>query len=192
MVTAYLVFLALLSLERLVELVVSRRHVAWAKEGGGKEFGQSHFGFMALLHVAFLVSCAGEVVFLERPFHPAMGVPMLALALGAQAIRYWAVFALGRFWNVRVVVVPGADPVTSGPYRYLRHPNYLAVIIEGFAVPLIHGAWWTAAGFSVLNGFVLRVRIRCEEEALEAHCGYGRRLGDLPRLLPGRRRLARR
>ncbi len=191
MVTAYLVFLGLLSLERLFELAVSRRHLAWALEQGGKEFGGGHFKFMALLHTVFFFSCAGEVLLFERLFLPGLGVSMLALVVAAQALRYWAVFSLGPYWNVRVVVVPGARPITTGPYRYLRHPNYLAVIIEGFAVPLIHSAWLTAAVFSLLNALLLRARIRCEEQALEAHCDYHNRLGDLPRLIPGRRSAVR-
>lgn len=192
MVTPYLIFLGLLSLERFYELTVSRRHLAWARERGGKEFGGGHFKFMTLLHTVFFVSCAGEVLLFERPFLPELGVPMFALVVAAQALRYWAVFSLGPYWNVRVVVVPGARPVTSGPYRYLRHPNYLAVIVEGFAIPLLHSAWVTAAVFSLLNAVLLRARIRCEEQALEAHCDYHDRLGDLPRLIPGWRSTVRR
>lgn len=184
MVTAYLGLLLLLALERILELVVSRRHIRWALEQGGRELGREHFGFMTILHVSFLVACAAEVVALKRPFYPLLGWPMLGLALAAQALRYWSIFALGRFWSVRVVVVPGSSPVTRGPYRYIRHPNYLAVIIEGLAVPLIHAAWITAAAFSALNGLLLRVRIRCEEAALCEHCSYGERFRDRPRFLP--------
>jgi methyltransferase len=117
---------------------------------------------------------------------------MLALALAAQALRYWSVFSLGPYWNVRVIVVPGARPVSRGPYRYLRHPNYLAVIMEGFAIPLIHSAWMTAMGFSLLNAFLLKRRIRCEEEALAANSTYGEQFKDLPRLIPSFRGLERR
>jgi methyltransferase len=191
-VTAYLVFLGLLGIERLVELVMSRRREAWAKMRGGREYGRGHFGFMKVLHSVFFFSCAGEVVFLRRAFYPELGVPMLALALAAQALRYWSVFTLGPHWNVRVIVVPGARPVRRGPYRYLRHPNYLAVIMEGFAIPLIHTAWITAIAFSLLNALLLKVRIRCEEEALAAHSTYREQFKNMPRLIPSFRGLDRR
>ncbi|HEX9723078.1 MAG TPA: isoprenylcysteine carboxylmethyltransferase family protein, partial [Vicinamibacteria bacterium] len=133
MVTYYLVFLLLVALERLVEVALSRRHVARAMERGGKEFGAERFVILKALHMGLLVSSAAEVILLGRPFIPLLGYSMLGLVVGAMALRYWAVLALGPYWNVRVVVVPGATPVTSGPYRYLRHPNYVAVITEGLA-----------------------------------------------------------
>ena len=170
MVELYLVFLLLIALERLVELAISRRNAAWSLEQGGIEYGSEHFVYMKLLHTSFFVACALEVVLLERPFIPSLGFPMLALALMAQAIRYWVIFTLGKRWNVRVIVVPGLPVVTSGPYRLMKHPNYLAVVLEGFAVPLIHTAWITAVAFTLLNAWMLSVRIRCENEALATHC----------------------
>lgn len=184
MVGVYLVLLALLGAERLLELRLSRRNAAWAFERGGIEFGERHFFWMRLLHAGFLVSCALEVTLLKRPFDARVGVPMFAFALVAQSLRFWTIAALGPRWNARVIVVPGLRVVTGGPYRWLRHPNYLAVVIEGFAVPLIHGAWLTALVFSAANAVLLLVRIRCEERALLEHCGYAERLGDRPRLLP--------
>ncbi|HET6346370.1 MAG TPA: isoprenylcysteine carboxylmethyltransferase family protein, partial [Myxococcota bacterium] len=99
--------------------------------------------------------------------------PMLAAALAAQGLRYWAIGSLGRRWNVRVIVLPNVPAVTRGPYRFLRHPNYVAVVLEGMAVPLIHGAWWTAVAFTLANALLLRVRIRCEEDALARFGAYG-------------------
>ncbi len=109
---------------------------------------------------------------------------MLAVLLGAQALRYWAVVSLGPAWNVRVIVVPGDPPIRGGPYRFVRHPNYLAVLVEGIALPLIHTAWLTAVVMTVLNAILLRARIRCEEAALERYCGYEGRFAGTPRLLP--------
>jgi methyltransferase len=189
-VSWYLAFLALLAVERLGELVLSRRNAALALARGAVEVGARHFRVMKVLHTAFLVACAAEVVLLHRPFVPALGMAMLVLAVGAQALRYWAVLTLGSRWNVRVLVVPGDAAVTGGPYRYLRHPNYLAVIVEGFAVPLVHTAWLTAVGFTIANAMLLAVRIRCEEHALAEHCDYRARLGDRRRLVPRRRALA--
>jgi methyltransferase len=185
-VTAYLAILAALAAERLVELRISRRNAAWALGRGGVEVGRRHFRVMAALHAGFLAGCAAEVVLLDRPFVPALGWPMLALAALAQALRYWAIASLGPRWNVRVIVLPGAPAVRTGPYRWLRHPNYLAVVLEGFAIPLIHGAWLTAACFSAANAVLLAVRIRCEERALARHCDYEARLGAVPRFLPVR------
>jgi methyltransferase len=182
----YLGFLAALGLERLAELRRSARNAAWAFERGGIELGRRHYRVMQGLHGAFLAACAAEVVGLHRPFDPALGLPMLALALAAQALRAWAIASLGPHWNVRVIVVPGAPVVRRGPYRFLRHPNYAAVAIEGFAVPLVHGAWLTALAMSLANAALLAVRIRCEERALAAHCDYAARFAGARRLVPGR------
>ena len=182
----YLALLAALGLERLYELRLSARNAAWALSQGGVEFGRAHFRVMALLHGSFLAACAAEVILRGRPFVAWIGFPMLALALAAQVLRYWAIRTLGPRWNVRVIVVPGAPVVTGGPYRFLRHPNYVAVAVEGFAIPLIHGAWLTALVFSAANALLLVVRIRCEERALAAHCDYDARFGAAPRFVPRR------
>jgi methyltransferase len=162
----YILLLLAIALERVVELVVSRRHARWSLERGGVEFGVPHFRWMKALHTLFLVACAVEVVFLERTFEPLLGWTMLGIVVLAQVIRYWAIGSLGKQWNVRVIVVPGAPRITRGPYRFMKHPNYLAVVLEGFAVPLVHGAWITACVFSLLNAWLLSVRIRVEERAL--------------------------
>jgi methyltransferase len=121
---------------------------------------------MTVVHTLFLGSCAGEVLLAHRPFPGALGFVALGVALGAQCLRYWAIGSLGERWNVRIIVVPHAPPVTTGPYRFVRHPNYLAVILEIAAVPLIHGAWVTALAFTAANALLLGVRIRAEEVAL--------------------------
>jgi len=185
-VALYLALLGALGLERLHELRLSTRNAAWAMSQGGVEYGRAHFRVMALLHGTFLAACAAEVVLLGRPFVAWLGFPMLALALAAQALRYWAIRTLGPRWNVRVIVVPGAPAVTAGPYRFLRHPNYVAVVVEGFAIPLIHGAWLSALVFSAANALLLVVRIRCEERALAEHCDYAARFGTAPRFVPRR------
>ena len=154
------------AVERLVELVIARRNLRWAVERGGREFGHEHFRWMVLLHIGLLVGSLLEVWLLQPPWLPWLGWPMLALVLLAQALRWWCIATLGRQWNTRVVVVPGLPLVNSGPYRWLRHPNYVAVVVEGFALPLVHTAWITAAVFSALNGVLLRTRIRTENHAL--------------------------
>lgn len=171
-VTLYLAFLAVMGVQRLYELRLSRQNAAWSFARGGVEVGRDHFRWMKLLHTAFLVGCALEVVVLHRPFIPIVALPMVGWAIAAQALRLWVITTLGPQWNVRVIVVPGASAVVTGPFRFLRHPNYLAVVIEGVAVPLMHGAYVTAVLFTVFNLLLLRVRIGCEEEALGRLHGY--------------------
>jgi methyltransferase len=166
------------------ELLLSRRNAAWAKARGGIEYGQGHFAWMKLLHVAWFVGCLAEVWLCHRPFHAWLGWPLFGLTVLAQGLRYWAVRSLGPRWNVAVIVLPGTGVEQGGPYRWLRHPNYLAVVAEGMAVPLIHSAYVTAVVFTLLNALVLAVRIRCEEAALTEHGHYAERFGDRPRLWP--------
>ncbi len=120
----------------------------------------------------------------DRPFRLLLALLMLALLVGSMGLRYWAVTSLGNRWNTRVLVVPGLPAVTKGPYRWIRHPNYVAVFIELFALPLVHGAWLTALVFSVANFFLLKVRIAMEEDALTQHCSYLEDMGKRPRFLP--------
>lgn len=161
-----MVLVLAVGVERLVELVVATRNLAWALARGGRETGFAHYPVMVVLHTGLLVGCLVEVLAADRPFVPALGWPMLALVLAAQGLRWWCIRTLGPQWNTRIVVVPGLPLVTGGPYRYLRHPNYVAVVVEGVALPLVHGAWITAAVFTVLNAALLTVRIRAEDRAL--------------------------
>ncbi|WP_043630017.1 isoprenylcysteine carboxyl methyltransferase family protein [Nonomuraea candida] len=163
---AYALLIGLVVLERLAELVVARRNLAWARARGGVERGARHYPWIVLVHVALLAAAPAEVWLLGRPFLPALGWPMLALVVLAQGLRWWCIGTLGRQWNTRVVVVPGLPLVARGPYRWLRHPNYVAVVAEGIALPLVHTAWLTAAVFTAVNAVLLTVRIRVENAAL--------------------------
>lgn len=167
---AYLLLILLTGGERIAEILISTRHARWAFERGGVEYGQRHFPWMVLLHTGLLVGAVSEVFLLDRPFLPWLGWPMLVIALLCQAGRYWVIWALGNQWNTRVIVVPGLPRVTRGPYRFawLPHPNYLIVVAEGIALPLVHTAWVTAAVFTVLNAvLLLRFRIPTEDRALK-------------------------
>ena len=168
MVSAVLftVLIGLVSLERLAELVVAKRNLAWSLARGGRETGFSHYPFMVALHTGLLAGCLLEVWLGHRPFVPALGWPMLVLALGSQALRWWCIRTLGPQWNTRIVVVPNMGRITGGPYRFFDHPNYVAVVVEGIALPLVHDAWITAIAFTVLNAGLLTVRIRAENSAL--------------------------
>ncbi|MFC9330032.1 isoprenylcysteine carboxyl methyltransferase family protein [Kitasatospora sp. NPDC057015] len=164
----YTLLVLLVALERLAELVTARRNAAWSRRHGATEYGSGHYPTMVLLHGGLLVGCLAETALADRPFIPALGWPMLVLALAAQALRWWCIATLGPRWNTRVIVVPGLPLVDRGPYRLLDHPNYLAVVVEGAALPLVHSAWLTATAFTLLNLPLLAVRLRCENAALAA------------------------
>lgn len=183
----YTVLIGLVTAGRLVELRVAGRNFRKLLARGGVEAAPEHYRWMVLLHAAFLVSCPLEVWLLGRPFLPALGLPMLVLVVLAAVLRWWVIATLEGRWTTRIVCLPGVAPVTGGPYRFLRHPNYLAVIVEMFALPLVHTAWLTAVIFSALNAVILRVRIRAEEEALSRLSAYGAVFASRPRLLPGGR-----
>ena len=162
----YVLLVAAVACERVAELVVSNRNLAWSRSRGGIEFGAGHYPAMVMLHTGLLVGCLADVIWLHRPFLPSLGWPMLAIVVAAQALRWWCITTLGRQWNTRVVVVPGAPRVAGGPYRLIPHPNYVAVIAEGVALPLVHTAWITALVFTVLNAALLSTRITTENNAL--------------------------
>lgn len=164
--TAFVVVVALVTIERLVELVVSKRNAAWSFARGGVETGQRHFPVMVALHTAFLVGLLVEAYVRRPEVPPALAWSMLVLVLAGQALRGWCIATLGRRWNTRVIVVPGLPPVRSGPYRFVAHPNYVAVVVEGVALPLLHGCWITAVVFTVLNAALLRVRLQVENAAI--------------------------
>jgi methyltransferase len=153
---------------RLVELRISNRNVRRLLAAGGMESGAGHYPVMVLVHTLWLVSCIVEVVVLERRFIPLLGGMMIVLLAGTTALRYWVIQTLGPRWTTRVITVQGAPRITTGPFRWLRHPNYLAVALEIVALPLIHTAWTTALVFALANLLVLRVRIQVEDRALEA------------------------
>ena len=162
----------------------------WSLEHGGVERGQGHYPAMVVLHTGLLVGCLAEVWLADRPFDPALGWTMLVVVVAAQALRWWCIRTLGPRWNTQVVVVPGLPLVTGGPYRILRHPNYVAVVAEGVALPLVHSAWLTALVFTVLNAWLLTVRIttartgRWTRPAGDA-CGRGGRPAVIDLLVVG-------
>ena len=162
----YALLIAVVACERLAELVIARRNLAWSLERGGVEVGAGHYPVMVVLHTGFLLGCLAEVFLLDRPFLPALGWSMLAIVVAAQVLRWWCITTLGPRWNTRVVVIPGAPRINGGPYRLFSHPNYVAVVAEGIALPLVHTAWITALVFTILNAALLTRRITTENGAL--------------------------
>jgi len=164
--TWYLILLFAVGVERLAELVLAQRNLAWSRARGGVEIGAGHYPVMVILHLALLVGCVVEVTVMQRPIIAALAWPMLALVVAAQGLRWWCITTLGRQWNTRVVVIPGAPRIDGGPYRWISHPNYVAVAIEGLALPLVHSAWVTALAFTTLNAALLSTRVSVENSAL--------------------------
>lgn len=165
--TLFTLLIALTAIERLIEVRVSNRNAQWSLDQGGKEYGKGHYPFMVVLHTGFLLACVGEVWLNNASFMPLLGYPALVIAIVCQALRWWCIQTLGQRWNTRVIVVPNLPRVTGGPYRYLNHPNYVIVALEGLALPLVHSAFYTAAAFTLLNALLMVVRIRCENAALQ-------------------------
>lgn len=168
---AWLVLAAgLVASQRLLELLLARRNERRARARGAVERGGGHYPMIVGLHSLWLVSTLVEGL-LRGPVFPVYWPAALGLFLLVQPLRYWAILSLGESWNTKVLVVPGAKPVRNGPYRYLNHPNYVVVVVEILAFPLIFGAWLTALVFTLLNAAVLRVRIREENRALRELAG---------------------
>ena len=163
----YTVLIAVVAIQRLWELGVSKRHQRALKARGAIELGAGHYPWMVALHTTFLLSCVAEVWFLDRPLRPLVAAVAMLVLGAALTLRWWTLTTLGDRWTTRVMVVPGEDLVTTGPYRWLRHPNYLAVVMEIAAIPMVHLAWLTATVFSLANLVLLSKRIRVEERALD-------------------------
>lgn len=172
---AYALLVAAVGVERVAELLVARSNAAWARNRDGREHGAEHYPWMVALHVGLLCGCILETWALRRPFQSWLGWPMLTLLALSQALRWWCIVTLGRRWNTRVIVVPGLAPIEDGPYRWLRHPNYLAVAVEGAALPLVHSAWVTALLFTMGNAALMARRIPVEEAALAWAAARGAR-----------------
>ena len=183
----YAALIALVAAGRLAELARSTRNARRLRARGGVEFGARHYPAMVAVHAGFLAAAPFEVFLAGRTFLPALGVPMMALYAGTLALRWWVIATLGERWCTRVIVVPGAPLVTRGPFRFLSHPNYLAVAIEIPALALIHTAWLTALVFGSLNGLVLKTRIKVEDEALGRLSAQARGGAEAPDVAGGRR-----
>jgi methyltransferase len=152
--------LAFITLQRLAELALARRNTARLLADGGVEFGRSHYLWIVALHLGWLAGL--WLLGRDRPVDPLL----LGVFILLQAGRIWVMASLGRRWTTRIVVVPGERPIAKGPYRWLRHPNYLIVTLELAVVPLALGLPLFAAAFTLLNALILYHRIRVENAAL--------------------------
>lgn len=169
--TVLTVFLPLLLMQRIVELAMAKRHEKILKKTGAVEFDRKGYPFIVAMHAAFFVSLPVETLLLKRSVSP-FWIILLVVFAAAQFLRYWAISSLGVYWNTRIIVAPNHPTINKGPYRFLRHPNYVAVITELAVVPLIFSCYFTAVVFTLLNSILLQRRIRIERRALGiAHSG---------------------
>jgi methyltransferase len=155
------VVLALVALQRAAELAYAHRNTELLRRRGGVEWGASHYSLVVLLHAAWLISMAALIPPLTPPIWALLGV-----YAALQVVRVWIIASLGPYWTTRIITVPNSELVRSGPYRFLRHPNYVVVCAEIAVLPLAFGAIGIAVAFSVLNGALLWWRISVEERAL--------------------------
>ncbi len=163
--------IAIVCLQRIIELIVAKRNEQWMIKKGAYEVGANHYPYMIALHTTFFLSIIVEVTFFHRSLSP-LFLPLLILFLFTQIARVWCLWSLGHFWNTKIFILPGANVVKKGPYKYIRHPNYLIVGIEILFLPLMFQAYFTAIVFTCLNLAMLAVRIPIEEKALRQATNY--------------------
>jgi methyltransferase len=184
-VIAFLALLVAVAALRLVELRISKQHQREMLGRGAAKVDEPRFRWMVALHTLVLIGAAVEVLFLHRPFIPVLAAVMFVIFLAANAVRWWVIRTLGEHWNVQVVDSTRLGVVTSGPFRFVRHPNYAAVFAEMIALPLIHTAWITALLGTVAHIVVLSQRLSTEERVLFANPDYRAAMAGKPRFLPG-------
>jgi len=180
----FLILLGGVGIERLLELQVSRRHQRELASCGARKHSDPQYRWMVALHTGVLVGAGLEVTFLRRPFIPWLAVSAVVLFAFATLLRWWVIRTLGIHWNTEVMDSAPLGVVSSGPFRWIRHPNYLGVFVELISLPLIHTAWITAILAAAGNGFVLRNRLRVEERVLENVPAYRALMAGKPRFLP--------
>ncbi|MBA4603785.1 isoprenylcysteine carboxyl methyltransferase family protein [Thermoactinomyces mirandus] len=155
--------------QRMIELSVAKRNARWIKGRGGVEYGQNHYPWLVLIHVLFLASILAEGLLRDNQPESWRWIPLL-LFFAVQGLRIWVMRSLGNCWNTRIYVIPGTKPQNKGPYRYLRHPNYVVVILEFVLLPLVMGAFVSLFIFSTINLlFLWFVRIPAEEKAWQIY-----------------------
>lgn len=182
--TLFLALITLTSITRLFEMNLSRRHRRTLFENGAAPTSDPGFLGMVLLHVGVLAGCLLEAVMLERSAPIWLALCAAFIVLFASALRVWTIHSLGQHWNVRVVDSTSLGVVKSGPYRYIRHPNYVAVFLELAFLPLVQGAWLTALVGTGLHALVLRQRIHHEENVLMRSADYRKEMAQKPRFIP--------
>ncbi|WP_053219457.1 isoprenylcysteine carboxyl methyltransferase family protein [Virgibacillus senegalensis] len=155
-----------LILQRLIELLIARGNENWMKQQGAIEAGSGHYKWFVIIHTLFFASLWGEAQ-LKAMEELKLNVFLFILFILTQLLRIWCIASLGRFWNTKIIILPGAELVKRGPYRFIKHPNYLVVLFELTIIPLLFHTYITAVVFPLLHLMLLRIRIPEEERALE-------------------------
>jgi methyltransferase len=158
---AFIVFISFFILQRLSELFIARRNEKWLLSQGAIQYGQDHYPFMIALHSLFIVAIIGEFILRGQP---PINWLFLILYLLVLSFKFWALSSLGKYWNTKIYRVPGVYPVKKGPYKFLKHPNYMEVVCEVAIIPLVFHLYYTAIVFSILNAAMLWVRISVENK----------------------------
>jgi methyltransferase len=184
MTFAYISLLVLVGIGRLTELWISRRNQRQLEKQGVRKIPEAHFRWMVFLHGGVLVCAGAEVLILHRPFIPALAIPMAVLFVLANLLRWWVIATLAGHWNVEVMESSRVGVVSTGPYHWVRHPNYVAVVLEIFSLPMIHTAWITAIVGTLGDLEILRRRIRVEDGFLLSNPEYRTAMGGKPKFLP--------
>jgi methyltransferase len=179
----FFVFVGMIIIQRLTELVVARKNEAWMKSKGAVEFGQGHYPAMVIIHSAFFIVFIVEVMYFDKNLSAYWPI-LLALFLLTQAMRVWALTSLGKFWNTKIIILPGAEVVKKGPYKIIKHPNYLIVAVELIVIPLMFNAYFSMAIFTLLNIIILSIRIPAEEKALRDLTKYESEFNNKRRFVP--------
>lgn len=182
----FYIFIGVLIIQRILEVRLAKRNYDAAIASGAIELGKEHYKWMWTLHTLFFCSLLLEYTYTKSQISVWSLIPFLLFVL-AQVLRIWAISSLGTYWNTRILIIPNSKLEVKGPYRWIRHPNYLAVIIEIACIPLIFGLYITASIFTLLNAFILIQRIRIEEQGLAQHTTYLEHMQNTPRLIPRRR-----
>ena len=167
----FYIIITIVIIQRLVELLIAKRNEKWMRSQGAFEAGAGHYPIMVMMHIAFFISLLLEVLVINKPLSP-LWIPLLSLFLIAQIARVWCLTSLGKFWNTKIILLPGAEVVKKGPYKFIRHPNYVIVTTELLVLPLLFSAYFSAFVFSFLNLWMLSVRIPTEEKALKEVTNY--------------------
>ncbi|MGE6376488.1 isoprenylcysteine carboxyl methyltransferase family protein [Peribacillus muralis] len=167
----FTIFIVLIAIQRLVELYIAKQNEKQLKVDGAVEYGESHYRWMVLMHVSFFIVLIFEVLAFGRNVS-ALWPIWLTLFLVAQSGRIWVISSLGKHWNTKIIVVPNAEVVIKGPYKFFKHPNYIIVATEIIVISLLFNAFYTAILFTILNAWMMAVRIPLEEKALKENTEY--------------------
>ncbi|WP_442594405.1 isoprenylcysteine carboxyl methyltransferase family protein [Neobacillus sp. D3-1R] len=179
----FFLFLVIIILQRLLELIVAKGNEKWMKKQGGIEYGRNHYRFIVGIHSFFFLFFIWEVIYFQKNISAIWPILLLFFVL-TQVGRVWALSSLGRYWNTKIIVVPDAEVVVKGPYKYVKHPNYVIVTLEFLIIPLFYQAYLTMFVFSLLNVWILSIRIPEEEKALKEWTPYGATFEKSPRFFP--------